>query len=110
MRRCPGCMATLIPSGVRRCPPCELANRQLRGGNGWRMSRLRDATIARDGLVCRLCGRTLTRSEARADHVLPVAKGYAATLGNLQVLCRKCNHAKGAKSCSRRAPRLGDST
>ena len=48
----------------------------------------------RDGGQCVRCGR---RENLQFDHVIPVKKGVATMVTNLQVLCRSCNLAKGTK-------------
>lgn len=54
---------------------------------------LRRAVYERDGGRCVQCAATF---ELQYDHVLPVARGGATTVENLQLLCGACNRAKGA--------------
>jgi len=48
----------------------------------------------RDGGRCRQCGST---QELHFDHVIPVSRGGANTVANIQLLCGPCNRAKGAR-------------
>ena len=48
--------------------------------------------------TCRICGST---SELQIDHIYPRSKGGSDILGNLQVLCAKCNLKKSDKLQSR---------
>lgn len=50
--------------------------------------------IERDGEYCQRCGTTETLS---IDHVIALANGGSNELDNLQLLCNKCNSAKGAR-------------
>ncbi|WP_431603527.1 HNH endonuclease [Bowdeniella massiliensis] len=57
------------------------------------------------GLIrCPICGVELNWSQSRtpsspeADHLVPYALGGSDTLDNLQVICRRCNQSKGARS------------
>ncbi|HEY7293524.1 MAG TPA: HNH endonuclease signature motif containing protein [Dehalococcoidia bacterium] len=52
---------------------------------------LRRAVFERDGGRCVECGSTF---DLQYDHVLPVARGGATTLENLQILCAECNRRK----------------
>ena len=47
----------------------------------------------RDGGRCVGCG---SKERLEFDHVIPVALGGANTARNLQLLCERCNRAKGA--------------
>jgi hypothetical protein len=49
---------------------------------------------ARDGGRCRQCGST---QQLHFDHVIPISRGGANTVANIQLLCGACNRAKGAK-------------
>lgn len=49
---------------------------------------------ARDGGRCRQCGST---AQLHFDHVIPISRGGANTVANIQLLCGACNRAKGAK-------------
>ena len=59
--------------------------------------------FARDGWQCRMCHRPTLRKHGNTDdspeldHIVPLAHGGSHTYGNTQLLCRKCNGAKGFK-------------
>jgi 5-methylcytosine-specific restriction endonuclease McrA len=53
---------------------------------------VRLAVYERDGGRCVLCEATF---DLQYDHVLPVARGGASTVENVQLLCAPCNRAKG---------------
>jgi len=63
----------------------------------WRL--MRESVIARDGNVCRRCCREVAERELTVDHIRPRSRfpELALALSNLQVLCRSCNSAKGAR-------------
>lgn len=46
---------------------------------------------------CELCGATKKERPLDVDHIVPRSKGGKNTYDNLQVLCSKCNRAKGNK-------------
>jgi len=50
------------------------------------------------GRRCALCGATHKERMLDVDHILPHSKGGPSTFENLQVLCSKCNRAKGNRS------------
>ena len=49
------------------------------------------AVWARDGGACVRCG---ANEKLHFDHIIPVAKGGANTLSNIQILCEPCNLKK----------------
>ena len=55
---------------------------------------MRSQIWRRDGGQCVKCGR---KENLQLDHIIPVKKGGATTVNNLQLLCRSCNLEKGAK-------------
>jgi len=52
---------------------------------------VRAAVIARDGMICQLCGCAVVRRTLHLDHVLHWASGGEHTLENLRVTCARCN-------------------
>lgn len=62
---------------------------------------LRAQVLARDGLICRLCGHpVLYASTLAIDHIIPVSRGGDDSLDNLQVAHRSCNSRKGDRDVS----------
>ncbi|MBL8066172.1 MAG: HNH endonuclease [Chthonomonadaceae bacterium] len=55
---------------------------------------VKSAVYRRDGGRCVQCG---AGDYLEFDHILPFSKGGATSVSNLQLLCRRCNLAKGAK-------------
>lgn len=56
---------------------------------------LRDRVIARDGLVCKLCGDPVEPWDVHVDHIHPFSLGGADSPDNLQVAHSRCNIRKG---------------
>jgi hypothetical protein len=52
---------------------------------------VRLAVWARDEGRCVMCSST---ADLQFDHIIPVAKGGANTVENIQLLCRRCNLKK----------------
>lgn len=50
----------------------------------------------RDGGICQSCGEKVEWKDYEADHVFPHVKGGPTRIENGQVLCGRCNSAKGA--------------
>ena len=55
---------------------------------------IRGQVWRRDNGRCVQCG---SRESLHFDHIIPVAKGGATIVSNLQLLCQSCNLSKGAK-------------
>ena len=75
----------------------RMTKRQLLGPNVGTISRhipqdVKSAVWQRDGGQCVQCRAT---SYLEFDHQIPFSRGGANTVGNIQLLCRKCNNAKG---------------
>lgn len=51
--------------------------------------------LERQGYKCALTGRELTPDVASLDHIIPIARGGSNTIGNVQVLHKDVNSAKG---------------
>ena len=55
---------------------------------------IRGQVWRRDNGKCAQCG---SRENLQFDHIVPVSKGGATSVSNLQLLCQSCNLSKGAK-------------
>ena len=55
---------------------------------------MRAQVYRRDGGKCVECG---SKQNLHYDHILPVARGGATVVENLQLLCQTCNLSKGAR-------------
>lgn len=58
---------------------------------------LRFIVLKEGGGRCALCGATKDERPLDVDHIIPRSRGGKNELANLQVLCSKCNRAKGNK-------------
>ena len=67
--------------------PSQRASRAIPPG-------IRAEVWRRDGGACAECGAT---EYLEFDHIIPWSRGGATSVGNLQLLCRRCNLAKGAR-------------
>lgn len=47
--------------------------------------------------LCLYCKADLSETTPQIDHIMPLALGGSNTDNNVQLLCRPCNSAKGAK-------------
>jgi len=78
----------------------RMTKRQLVGLNSDNSSRhipqdVRYAVWQRDQGKCVECGVGGPGAYLEFDHVIPYSKGGASTIGNVQLLCRRCNLKKG---------------
>lgn len=48
----------------------------------------------KQGGICPICGEHYKYEEMEGDHIVPWSKGGKTDIGNLQMLCKKCNHEK----------------
>lgn len=48
----------------------------------------------KQGGICPICGEHYDYEEMEGDHIVPWSKGGKTDIGNLQMLCKKCNHEK----------------
>ena len=47
------------------------------------------------GKKCQLCGKKLLLQEMTLDHIVPLSRGGADTVDNIQCACKACNKMKG---------------
>lgn len=80
--------------------PAQLENKIIKKEKRDIPLKLRLRVLQRDGFRCVLCGRSPALNRGvmlHIDHILPVAKGGATKLENLQTLCKECNLGKSDK-------------
>lgn len=64
-----------------------------------------DRLLAKYGMVCHLCKKTIEKDQMSWDHVIPLARGGTHTEENLKPAHRRCNSLKGAgKGLPRNVP------
>jgi 5-methylcytosine-specific restriction protein A len=60
---------------------------------GWKLTKIRERIILRDGAACRKCGKMVGRLEV--DHIVPLhLGGIEDSDANRQLLCTDCHRAK----------------
>lgn len=60
-------------------------------------ARVRDAVLARDGLVCGICRLEVAPDDVHLDHIKPWSLGGRNEVRNLRVTHSVCNIRKGAR-------------
>jgi 5-methylcytosine-specific restriction endonuclease McrA len=60
------------------------------------VEQLRQMLLAKYGTPCKYCNRVLVVKNFTFDHIVPLSKGGASNIENLQVICKTCNHMKGS--------------
>jgi 5-methylcytosine-specific restriction endonuclease McrA len=84
----------------RRTSPWKARKlREEAAGPGWSREQW-GALLAEYGNRCLLCG---SEEKVVPDHVIPLVRGGAHRLDNIQPLCWKCNFRKGTKIADYRA-------
>jgi len=53
-----------------------------------------DAVLARDGLVCWICGKHIDADDLQFDHAVPLSKGGEHSTRNVRVAHQFCNYSK----------------
>jgi 5-methylcytosine-specific restriction enzyme A len=98
VRLCPACGCHLPYPGRGKCRDCQREYERKRGTRrqrGYTDAWLRLVKVAiAQHLYCSACGST---TDLTGDHRIPLSKGGTSTLENIEVLCRSCNSAKGAR-------------
>jgi 5-methylcytosine-specific restriction protein A len=62
---------------------------------GWRLHKIRQRILLRDGYTCRVCGRVSV--DLIVDHVVPLHLGGPESDANRQSLCVDCHKVKSDK-------------
>lgn len=82
---------------MQTSPPQLIDNKERKRLRArWERQRAKIAPIvrARDGHKCVTCGSTYLLA---TDHIIPLARGGASDITNLQTLCYPCNSRKGVR-------------
>ena len=58
---------------------------------------VREYVYKRDKYQCQSCGENHTETQLTIDHIIPLARGGANDISNLQTLCFTCNRQKSDK-------------
>jgi 5-methylcytosine-specific restriction endonuclease McrA len=66
----------------------------------WLRNEVLCATTITDRRNCRYCGDRITVKTFSLDHRMPVARGGTFSKENVQIVCHKCNGAKGNLTAS----------
>lgn len=74
-------------------PPASSPAGPIQARRGPIPRELREQVWLRDGGRCVQCGSAF---DIQYDHIIPVVRGGATSLENLQILCGRCNQRKGA--------------
>lgn len=76
----------------------QIALRSKKAGIDFSLTieKLRKLTYNYYGTHCIFCDRVLTIHNFVYDHVIPVAKGGASSIENMQLICKRCNNIKGS--------------
>lgn len=64
----------------------------MRSHGGTKEKRIRQDVIARDGLTCCYCDKSLLLKEVTMDHIVPHSKRGQFNVTNLTVSCAPCNN------------------
>lgn len=92
---CDPCAAAARARRRRRATDCELRRHAIKTG-----AHAEDVDRAvvweRDEGICGICGAAADPGDWHLDHVIPLARGGAHTMGNVQVSHPVCNMRKGA--------------
>lgn len=64
----------------------------------------REIVARRDGWICGICGKPVTRATWSLDHVVPLSKGGAHTYANVVLAHRSCNSKRGPGRLPVQAP------
>jgi len=59
---------------------------------GWKLTKIRDRILLRDGYTCRGCGRV--SSSLEVDHIIPLHLGGSESDENRQSTCGDCHQKK----------------
>jgi 5-methylcytosine-specific restriction protein A len=102
VRLCPACGCHLPYPGRGKCRDCQreyerkrTRSRGTRKQRGYTEQWLQLVKVAiAHHPYCSACGST---TDLTGDHRIPLSKGGTSTLENIEVLCRSCNSAKGAR-------------
>ena len=60
--------------------------------------RFREEVLKRDGMICYICEKQLTREEVTFDHIIPRKQGGSESADNLAVCCESCNKHKADRT------------
>jgi 5-methylcytosine-specific restriction endonuclease McrA len=94
------CLA--VEKAWREANPANCAERTRRyrakkkGATGTFTREQVDELFKRQRGLCAVCRKSV-HDQFHLDHIKPLAGGGDNTIGNIQILCPKCNHSKGAK-------------